>query len=111
MFEIYVSPSDNHFYFRLKARNGQIILTSQGYKSRKACETGIASVQKNAGDEGRFEVKTARNGKLFFNLLAANKQVIGTSQMYGSPAAVKKGMASVMTNAAGSTVKDLTAAQ
>lgn len=34
--------------FRLTARNGQIIATSEGYSTLAACENGIASVQKNA---------------------------------------------------------------
>lgn len=36
------------FRFRLKARNGEIIATSEGYTSRAACENGIESVRKNA---------------------------------------------------------------
>ncbi len=36
------------FRFRLTARNGQIIATSEGYTTKSACENGIASVQKNA---------------------------------------------------------------
>lgn len=47
----------------------------------------------------RFEVKQAKNGKHYFNLLAANGEVILTSQMYSSAASAKKGIASVQTNA------------
>lgn len=36
------------FRFHLKAPNGEIIASSQGYKSRAAAETGIKSVQTNA---------------------------------------------------------------
>ena len=36
------------FRFRLKARNGEIIATSEGYTSKAACENGIESVRKNA---------------------------------------------------------------
>ena len=36
------------FRFRLKARNGEIVGTSEGYKSKESCENGIASVKKNA---------------------------------------------------------------
>ena len=36
------------FRFHLKAANGEIIATSQGYKSRAAAENGIKSVQTNA---------------------------------------------------------------
>ena len=34
--------------FRLKAKNGQIIATSEGYKTLKNCLNGIESVKKNA---------------------------------------------------------------
>ena len=42
------------FRFRLKARNGEIIATSEGYRSRAACENGIESVKKN-GPEAEIE--------------------------------------------------------
>ena len=108
MFEIYKSKSGKQFYFRLKAKNHQTILTSEGYNSRQACQSGITSVQKNCTKQSCYEVKTAKNGKHCFNLLAGNKQVIGSSQMYASPATMRKGIASVMKNARSKTVKDLT---
>jgi uncharacterized protein YegP (UPF0339 family) len=46
-FEIYADKA-GEFRFRLKARNGQIIAVSEGYKTLKNCEKGIASVKKNA---------------------------------------------------------------
>ena len=46
-----------------------------------------------------FELKQARNGKIFFNLLATNGEIILTSQMYASKATAKKGIASVRNNA------------
>ena len=48
----------------------------------------------------RFQLKKARNGKVFFNLLASNGEIILTSQMYASRASARKGIASVQTNAA-----------
>ena len=48
-FEIYADKK-GEFRFRLKARNGQIIGTSEGYTTMKACQNGIASVKKNAAD-------------------------------------------------------------
>lgn len=47
----------------------------------------------------QYELKTARNGKLYFNLLAANGEVILTSQMYASRSGARKGIASVQSNA------------
>ena len=36
--------------FDLKATNGQVIATSEGYVAKKSCENGIESVKKNAVD-------------------------------------------------------------
>ena len=46
-FEIYTDKS-GEFRFRLKARNGEIIATSEGYKAMKSCLNGIDSVKRNA---------------------------------------------------------------
>lgn len=48
-FEVYTDKA-GEFRFRLKATNGQIIATSEGYKSKSGCINGIESVKKNAPD-------------------------------------------------------------
>ena len=48
-FELYADKS-GEFRFRLKAKNGQIIATSEAYKTKASCENGIESVKKNAPD-------------------------------------------------------------
>ena len=90
---------DGQFQFNLKAVNGQVILTSEAYKAKDSCLAGVESVKKNAAEDKRFEVLTAKNGKPYFNLKAANGQVVGTSQMYASMATLKNGIASVKNNA------------
>ena len=90
---------NGEFQFNLKATNGQIILTSEGYTTKTACLNGVESVKKNAAVEARFEVKVAKNGKPYFNLKSTNGQVIGASQMYASERTMKAGIASVMKNA------------
>ncbi|MBL0956626.1 DUF1508 domain-containing protein [Leptospira levettii] len=50
-FEIYKDKA-GEFRFRLKAANGEIIASSEGYSSKQACENGINSVKKNAADAG-----------------------------------------------------------
>jgi uncharacterized protein YegP (UPF0339 family) len=87
------------FHFSLKAANGQIILSSQEYSSKAACDNGIESVRKNSADDSHFERKVAKDGRPYFNLKAANAQIIGTSQMYSSEDAMENGIASVKTNA------------
>ncbi|MGH9946143.1 MAG: YegP family protein [Pyrinomonadaceae bacterium] len=94
------------FRFNLKATNGQIILTSEAYESRKACEAGVASVKKNAASDGRFERKTAKDGSAYFVLKAGNGEPIGKSEMYKTKAAMENGIASVGKNAPDAAVVD-----
>jgi uncharacterized protein YegP (UPF0339 family) len=46
-FEVY-KDKKGEFRFRLKAKNGQIIATSEGYSKVDSCLKGVASVKKNA---------------------------------------------------------------
>lgn len=48
-FELYLDRG-GAYRFRLKARNGAIIAVSEGYSTRAACENGIDSVRKSAGE-------------------------------------------------------------
>lgn len=48
-FEVYKDKA-GEFRFRLKATNGQIIATGEGYKALAGCMNGIESVKKNAAD-------------------------------------------------------------
>lgn len=107
MFEIYQSDKTKKYHFRLKARNGEIILSGQAYKDKPGCENGVASVGKNGADESRFEIKDSTNGKKYFVLKSGNGQVIGQSQMYKTDSGLKNGIASVGRNCKGK-CKDLT---
>ncbi len=46
-FQIFKDRADE-YRFRLRAKNGEIIATSEGYSSKQACENGIKSVKENA---------------------------------------------------------------
>ena len=48
-FEVY-EDKGGEFRFRLKATNGQVIATSEGYKAKASCLNGVESVKKNAVD-------------------------------------------------------------
>ena len=48
-FEVYADKA-GEFRFRLKARNGEVIAVSEGYKAKQSCMNGIESVKKNAPD-------------------------------------------------------------
>ena len=53
-FELY-EDKGGEFRFRLKAKNGQNIGKSEGYKAKASCLNGIASVGKNAPDAAIIE--------------------------------------------------------
>jgi uncharacterized protein len=101
--------TNGEFQFNLKANNGQTILSSEGYSSKPACNNGIESVRTNSQDDAKYDRKTSSNGKSYFNLKAANRQIIGTSEMYETDAAMENGIASVKINAPGAGVEDLSA--
>lgn len=107
-FECYKDKA-GEFRFRLKASNGETILSSQGYSGKDGCDNGIESVRKNAAIEERFEKSTTDSGKFRFNLKASNGQVIGTSQTYKTESGRDNGIASVAKNAADAQVVEVEA--
>ncbi len=98
--------ADGRFQFNLHAANHEIILSSQLYTEKGSAENGIASVRENGPHDKRFERKLSVKGEPYFLLKAANGQIIGTSEMYGSEAARDNGIRSVVANSPGETVKD-----
>ncbi|MCE3074351.1 YegP family protein [Chryseobacterium gwangjuense] len=100
--------SNGDFQFNLKAGNGQVILSSQGYSTKSSCENGIDSVKKNSQDDSKFERNAAKDGRHYFNLKATNGQIIGTSQMYEAASGMENGIESVKTNAPDASVEEET---
>ncbi len=99
------SNDKGQYSFVLKAGNAETILRSEQYETKASAENGIASVQKNSPSEERFERKDASDGRFYFNLKAANHQIIGTSQMYKASAGRDNGIASVQANGPTTTIK------
>ncbi|MBQ1396554.1 MAG: YegP family protein [Eubacterium sp.] len=109
-----IKPTKNGgFKFDLKATNGQVVASSQVYKTIVTCKNGIASVTRfapiaNIEDqtvEGfekekhpKFEIYTDKAGETRFRLKASNGQVIATSEGYTTMKACKNGIASVQKN-------------
>ena len=97
---------NGEFQFNLKAGNGQVILTSEGYTTKASCKNGIESVKKNSQDDAKFKRLEAKNGDPYFNLLAGNNQIIGTSEMYKSKSSMENGIDSVKKNAPDAEIDD-----
>lgn len=98
--------SNGEFQFNLKAGNGQVILSSEGYVAKAACENGVESVRRHAAAEANFHRHEATDGRVYFTLKASNGQVIGKSQMYADDAGRDNGIHSVQENAPGAALED-----
>lgn len=106
-FQLYKSEANSQYYFRLTAENGEIILQSEGYKSKQNGWLGINSVKANAFFEKRFERKESKDGKFYFVLKATNGEPIGTSEMYETSEARDNGISSVKKVASTAAEEDL----
>ena len=107
------ATANGGFKFDLKAGNGEIIASSQVYKSDKACEAGIESVKKNAlahvedqtvenfevMKHPKFELYTDKAGEFRFRLKAANGEIIATGEGYKAKASALNGIESIGKNA------------
>lgn len=114
-----IKEAKTGYKFDLVATNGEVIASSQIYKSDSGLKNGIASVRKNAPDaaienqtvEGyttekhpKFEVYTDKAGEYRFRLKATNGQIIAVSEGYKALKSCLNGIASVKKNAVTDTV-------
>ena len=106
-FELF-KRTDDQFHFHLKADNGKIILTSEGYHAKDGAKNGIESVKKNAGNPAMYEVLESKDNQWYFNLKAGNGQVIGTSETYTTFDNMNEGIALVEKYGPCAPVEDLT---
>jgi hypothetical protein len=93
------TAKNGKFFFNLKASNGQIILSSEMYETKKSAENGIASVKKNAGNDARYERKKSNKGEAYFVLKGGNGEQVGKSEGYSSARGMENGIKSVQKNA------------
>jgi len=105
-FEVKTGKNDQ-FYFNLTAKNGQVILSSEGYTTKSACKNGIDSVKTNSQIDDRFERKVAKDKQEYFVLKSGNHQVIGKSEMYKSKSGMENGISSVKENASNAEAEDV----
>jgi uncharacterized protein YegP (UPF0339 family) len=78
------SEAAEPFSFSFQDVTGKAILRSENYKAKNSAINGIESVKKNCIDDARYEMKEAKNGKLYFNLKASNGQIVATSAMFAT---------------------------
>lgn len=98
-----LNTSGDEFLFNLHAENGEIVLTSERYRSRASALEGIEAVRRAAAHDARYQ--PGESG-LHFVLRADNGEVIGTSETYSGPQAMHGGMRAVREAAASATVEE-----
>ena len=96
------------YRFRLRAANNKILAVSEAYETKAGCINGVKSVQKNC--QSQIEDKTIEDTKLSnpkyelfvdaslkfrFNLVAANGQIIASSEAYNSKQGCLRGIEAV----------------
>ncbi|MEZ4398817.1 MAG: YegP family protein [Kofleriaceae bacterium] len=77
-FDLWKSTDGQH-RFHLKDADGAILVTSEGYSSRTAALGGLLSVLANGTAAKNYDVRATASGGGYFNLKAANGQIIATS--------------------------------
>jgi uncharacterized protein YegP (UPF0339 family) len=102
------------FRFNLVASNGQVIATSQTYKSKASCINGLESVRKNSEiakiedhtvdpidkkTNPKFEMYKDKAGEFRFRLKARNGEIIAVSEGYKAKVSCINGMESVKNHA------------
>ncbi|RTY72576.1 YegP family protein [Flavobacterium sp. LS1R10] len=106
-FQVFKSSINNQYYYRLKSKNGEIILSGEGYTSKQSCLNGIASVKANSPYDNNY---IRKDGYLnyTFNLKATNGEVIGRSENYTTSAAREIGISAVKRDGPYAPIEDLT---
>lgn len=111
-----IRPTATGVKFDLVAGNGEVVATSEVYRTESACRAGIASVMRCASAAAvedqtaadfvrqknpKFELYRDRAGAYRFRLKAANGRIIAVSEGYRTRAGCEGGIAAVKANAAG----------
>ncbi len=80
-------------------------------EAEKIAEDKSTETVKVKGFGGAFDIKKSRDGRYVFNLYAANRVIVATSQIYSSSQSAITGIKSVIANAERANVEDQTLKQ
>ena len=100
------SQAKEPFSFTFVGAEGKTIIKSENYAAKKSALNGIESVKKNASNDNRYEMKQSKDGKFFFNLKAANGQIVGTSTLFASETDRDRAMAELKSDAASASLTE-----
>lgn len=105
-FQVFKSTVNGQYYFHLQSRNGEKILSGEGYTTKQSCLNGIASVKQNAPFNVRYERRDGFSNYTF-NLKSGNGEVIGRSENYTTSSVRQNGIDAVKRDAPTAPTEDL----
>lgn len=120
-YQIYQDVQEK-YRFRLKSANNKIVVVSEAYENKTSCINGVKSIQQNCQanvedktlgqkiNNPKYEIFVDSDLKFRFNLVAANGQVVGSSEAYNSKQGCKKGIEAVK-NSCNAQIVELTTNQ
>ena len=90
-----VFPEAGFFKYRLKANNGEILLASNGYRTRDGARAGIATLKRNVPG-GNAKIITDKNGFSQFRIYTSNdSRLVVAGEFYSSAVNAQKALKSV----------------
>jgi hypothetical protein len=102
-FQIFQSSSQ--YWYHLRADNGEIVQSGEGYTAKTSCENGIRAVQANCQPQ-RFQ-SFLESGQYGFNHVAVNGEIIGRSEKYTTAQSRDHGIQVVLQEALTARIEDL----
>ena len=92
--------------FTLKAGNHEVILVSRMHQTDADLRSAIVQLRRQSQLAERYKRMVAKDKSPYFVLTGEDGEVLGTSEMYLSAAAMENGIRSVMSNGAAQLVKE-----
>ncbi len=85
------------YYFRLRASNSQIELTSDGYGASSSVTATIADAQSSGRSVANYEIHQASNGQYAVNLLSWNGTHLAKGELYASKSSATRAVNTMAT--------------
>ena len=74
------------YHFVLVGFDGKVVFKSENYKSKSGAINGIESCRENSQNLESFREEQAKDNRYYFNIVAKNGEIIGTSMLYATEA-------------------------
>ena len=100
-----IFQSSGQYWYHLRADNGEIVQSGEGYTTKANCQNGIQSVKANCQPQ-RFE-SFFTAGQYGFNHAASNGETIGRSEKYTTGQSRDHGIQVVLLEAPTARIEEL----